>query len=170
MMNTNNNSWPLPISKPEDVGISSERLARIRPAMQKFIDEKKDPNFITMVIRHGKIVHYEAQGYMDFESKKPVQKDTIYRLWSNTKPMTGVATMMCLEEGLLNLDDPLSNIYPLSGIRLLECWILPRRRKQAAPLRQVRRPPSRPTGKSQSGIVCVIPPALPQSTMLQFNT
>ena len=94
MMNTNNNSWPLPIAKPEDVGISSERLARIRPAMQKFIDEKKDPNFITMVIKHGKIVHYEAQGYMDFESKKPVQKDTIYRLWSNTKPMTGVATMM----------------------------------------------------------------------------
>lgn len=112
MMNTNNNSWPLPIAKPEDVGISSERLARIRPAMQKFIDEKKDPNFITMVIRHGKIVHYEAQGYMDFESKKPVQKDTIYRLWSNTKPMTGVATMMCLEEGLLNLDDPLSKYIP----------------------------------------------------------
>ncbi|MFC2015271.1 serine hydrolase domain-containing protein [Chloroflexota bacterium] len=104
--------WPLPYSKPEEVGVSSERLTRILPEMQKFIDDRKDPNFVTMIIKHGKIVFYEAQGYTDFESKKPAQKDTIYRLWSNTKPITGVATMMCLEEGLLTLDDPISKYIP----------------------------------------------------------
>jgi len=112
-VSTNNKGeWPLPFVEPEEVGLSSERLSRIRPALQQFIDDRKDPNFVTMVIRHGKIVHYEAQGYMDFESKKPVQKDTLYRLWSNTKPITGVATMMCLEDGLLELDDPISKYIP----------------------------------------------------------
>ena len=111
-MSSNKSEWPLPFAEPEEVGVSSERLSRIRPALQRFIDEEMDPNFITMVIRHGKIVHYEAQGYMDFESKKPVQKDTIYRLWSNTKPITGVATMICVEEGLLTLDDPVSKYIP----------------------------------------------------------
>jgi CubicO group peptidase (beta-lactamase class C family) len=70
------------------------------------------PNLVTLVARHGKVVHYEAQGYMDFDSKKPVQKDTIFRLWSNTKPITGVATMLCVEEGLLTLDDPVSRYLP----------------------------------------------------------
>src|SRR3989338_11460717 len=99
MTSQRNFDWPLPSAKPEEVGMSSARLSLIRPAMQKFIDSKKDPNFVTMVVRNGKIVHWEAQGYMDFESKKPVQKDTVYRLWSNTKPLTGVATMICVEEG-----------------------------------------------------------------------
>lgn len=108
-------NWPLPYAEPEEVEMSSECLSHIRPVLQRFIDEGMDPNFITMVIRHGKIVHYEAQGYMDIESKKPVQKDTIYRLWSNTKPITGVATMICVEEGLLKLDDPVSKYIPSTG-------------------------------------------------------
>ncbi len=112
MSTKNNGEWPLPFAEPEEVGLSSERLSHIRPSLQKFIDDRKDPNFVTMVIRHGKIVYHEAQGYMDFESKKPVQKDTLYRLWSNTKPITGVATMMCLEDGLLELDDPISKYIP----------------------------------------------------------
>src|SRR3989304_1217611 len=108
----NKSEWPLPQAKPEDVGVSSHRLSLIRPALQQFIDGKKDPNFVSMVVRKGKIVHWEAQGYMDFETKKPVQKDTVYRLWSNTKPLTGVATMICVEEGLLTLDDPISKYIP----------------------------------------------------------
>jgi CubicO group peptidase (beta-lactamase class C family) len=70
------------------------------------------PNLVTLVARHGKVVHYEAQGYMDFDSRKPATKDTIYRLWSNTKPITGTATMICVEDGLLNLDDPVSKYIP----------------------------------------------------------
>lgn len=111
-MNINNGEWPLPFAEPEEVGVSSESLSRIGPVLQKFIDDRKDPNFITMVIRRGKIVHYEARGYMDIESKMPVREDAIYRLWSNTKPITGVATMICVEEGLLDLDDPVSKFIP----------------------------------------------------------
>jgi CubicO group peptidase (beta-lactamase class C family) len=105
-------SWPLPFAEPEDVGFSSKQLACIRVGLQKYIDTQKVPNLVTLVARHGKIVHYEAQGYMDLESKTPVQKDTIFRLWSNTKPITGVATMICVEEGLLSLDDPVSKFIP----------------------------------------------------------
>ena len=111
-MTNTKSEWPLPFAEPEDVGVSSERLSRIGPVMQKFIDDRKDPNLITMVIRRGKIVYYEAVGYMDIDSKKPVRKDAIYRLWSNTKPITGVATMICVEEGLLGLDDPVSKYIP----------------------------------------------------------
>jgi len=104
--------WPLPMVKPEEVDFSSERLARIQPALQKFIDQQKVPNFVTLVARHGKVVHFDAQGYMDFESKKPVAKDTIFRLYSNTKPITGVAAMILYEDGLLKLDDPVSKYIP----------------------------------------------------------
>ncbi len=134
MSTKSRDEWSLPFAEPEEVGMSSKRLARIRPAMQKFIDDGKDPNFVTMVIRYGKIVHYEAQGYMDFESKKPVQKDTIYRLWSNTKPITGVATMICLEEGLLDLDDPISKCIPAFKNPVVRVLDPPRTRETGRPV------------------------------------
>jgi len=112
MSTRRNSEWPLPFAKPEEVGFSSERLARIRPALQKFIDQQKIPNLVTLVARHGKVVHFDAQGYMDFDSKKPASKDTIFRLYSNSKPITGVATMILYEEGLLDLDDPVSKYIP----------------------------------------------------------
>jgi CubicO group peptidase (beta-lactamase class C family) len=102
----------LPFANASDVGMSVEQLARIRPALQKYIDQQKVPNFVSLIARHGKIVHFETQGYMDVENRKPVQKDTIFRTWSNTKPITGVATMICVEEGLLSLDDPISKFIP----------------------------------------------------------
>lgn len=112
-MSTGRNSeWPLPFTKPEEVGFSSERLARIRPALQKFIDQQKVPNLVTMIARDGKVVHFDAQGYTDFDSKRPATKDTIFRLYSNSKPITGVATMILYEEGRLNLDDPVSKYLP----------------------------------------------------------
>jgi CubicO group peptidase (beta-lactamase class C family) len=104
--------WPLPLVEPEEVGVSSKRLALIRPALQKYIDEKKVHHLVTLAARHGKIVYYEAQGYMDLEGKKPVKKDAIFRLWSNSKPLAGVATMICVEDGLLSLDDPVSRYIP----------------------------------------------------------
>ena len=103
---------PMPTARPEEVGISAQRLALIRPALQKFIDRRLVPNLVTLIARHGKIVHLEAQGYMDFESRKPAGVDTFFRLWSNTKPITGTATMICVEEGLLKLDDPISKYLP----------------------------------------------------------
>jgi CubicO group peptidase (beta-lactamase class C family) len=107
-----NSNWPLPFAQPEEVGTSSDRLSRIQPTLERFIEEKLAPNFVTLAAKHGKIIYYQAQGYLDFESKKPAGKDTIYRLWSNTKPITGVATMICVEDGLLTLDDPVSKYIP----------------------------------------------------------
>ncbi len=103
---------PLPYAEPEEVGFSSERLASIGPGLQKFIDKQKVPHFVTLVARHGKIVYHEAQGYMDFDSRKLATRETIFRLWSNTKPITGTATMICVEDGLLSLDDPVSKYIP----------------------------------------------------------
>ena len=105
-------SWPLPVVEPEEVGFCPERLSRIGPIMQGFIDRQKVPHLITLIARHGKIVHYEARGYMDIETKKPVKKDTIVRLWSNSKPIAGVATMICFEEGKLALQQPVSRYLP----------------------------------------------------------
>jgi CubicO group peptidase (beta-lactamase class C family) len=107
-----NVNWPLPFTEPEEAGIYPERLAKIRARLKKFIDKHMVPHLITLIARHGKVVHYEAQGYMDFESRKPAPRDTIFRLWSNTKPITGTATMICVEDGLLNLDDPVSKYIP----------------------------------------------------------
>ena len=112
MSTSRNSEWPLPFTKPEEVGFSSEWLARIRPALQKFIDQQKVPNLVTMIARDGKIVHFDAQGYMDFDSKRPASRDTIFRLYSNSKPITGVATMILYEDGRLNLDDPVSKYIP----------------------------------------------------------
>lgn len=111
-MSAKTGNWPLPLTRPEEVGFSSQRLAQIRPGLQKYIDEQKVPNLVTLVARHGKVVHYDAQGYMDFESKKPVTKDAIFRLYSNSKPVTGVATMILYEEGKLTLDDPIARYIP----------------------------------------------------------
>jgi CubicO group peptidase (beta-lactamase class C family) len=106
-------NWPLPFAKPEEVGVSAERLAFIRPALQKYLVEHKSPNFVTLVARRGKIVHFETMGYADCETRKPVQTDTIFRMWSNSKPITGVAVMICVEDGLLALDDPVSKFIPV---------------------------------------------------------
>jgi len=102
----------LPRVEPEEVGLSSEGLARIRPAMQEFIDRKYAPCVLTLVARHGKVAHLEVGGMMDIESGKPVTEDTIFRMYSMTKPITGVATLMLYEEGHFHLEDPISKFLP----------------------------------------------------------
>lgn len=99
-------------SKPERVGMSSERLKRIAPAMQKYIDKGLVPGTVTLVARRGKVVHFEAQGYMDARSQKAMRKDALFRIASMTKPITSVALMMLWEEGKLQLSDPVSKFLP----------------------------------------------------------
>ena len=84
---------------PEAVGVSTERLERIRPVMQGYVDDGNLPGFLTVVARHGKIVHFETIGMRDVENKKPVEPDTIFRIYSMSKPITSVAVMMLYEEG-----------------------------------------------------------------------
>ena len=121
--------FPLPQTKPESVGMSSERLAKLRPAMQRYIDANQVPNIVILVARDGKIVYFDAQGYADVEAKKPVAKDTIFRLYSDTKPITGVATMILQEAGLLNLNDPISKYIPAFKNPMVVNWSLPGRHK-----------------------------------------
>lgn len=102
----------LQMAKPEDVGLSSERLQRINKMIQRHIDSNDITGAVTLVARRGKVVHLEAQGVTDLESKKPMPKDAIFRIASMSKPVTGVAIMMLLEEGKVGLLDPVAKYIP----------------------------------------------------------
>jgi CubicO group peptidase (beta-lactamase class C family) len=102
----------LPADKPEALGLSSERLQRINQMMQGYIERGEITGGITMVSRRGKIAHFEAQGQMDLEAKTPMRKDAIFRIASMSKPITGVAILMLMEEGKLRLTDPVSRFIP----------------------------------------------------------
>jgi CubicO group peptidase (beta-lactamase class C family) len=100
------------MAKPEDVGLSSERLMRVHDAVQRHIDAGSLSGAVTLVARHGKIAHLEAHGLLDVESKKPMPKDGVFRLASMSKPITAVAVMMMVEEGKVRLNDPVSRFIP----------------------------------------------------------
>ena len=97
---------------PEEVGVSAERLKRIRPVMQDYVDKGNLPGFLTVVARRGKIVHFETIGMRDVENKKPIEPDTIFRIYSMSKPITSVAVMMLYEEGKFQLNTPVSKFIP----------------------------------------------------------
>src|SRR5712692_2616513 len=101
-----------PIVRPEEVGLSSERLARITEMMKRHIAAGEISGGVTLVARHGRIAHLEAAGVMDADSKKPMTKDAVFRIASMTKPVTGVAIMMMMEEGKLRITDPVSKYIP----------------------------------------------------------
>ena len=102
----------LPIAVPEEVGVSAERLERIRPVMQGYVDKGNLPGFLTVIARRGKIVHFETIGMQDVENKKPVEPDTIFRIYSMSKPITSVAVMILYEEGHFQLGTPVSKFIP----------------------------------------------------------
>lgn len=97
---------------PEDAGLSTERLARIQPVMQTLVDQRKMAGAITLIARDGKIAHLACTGMMDCEASRPMQSDTIFRIYSMTKPITAVALLMLVEEGRLLLSDPVSKYIP----------------------------------------------------------
>ena len=80
--------------------------------MRRFIDNHQVPGILTVIAKNGKVVHKEAQGYADIENKKELTTETIFRLFSMTKPVTGVAVMILYEEGFFFLDDPIQNYLP----------------------------------------------------------
>ena len=105
----------LPHVKPEQVGMSKERLNRIRPVMEKHIAENHISGAIGLIARRGKIAYLETYGQMDKAAGKPMREDTIFRIFSMTKAVTGVAAMMLYEEGKFFLSDPLSKYIPEFG-------------------------------------------------------
>src|SRR5256885_810325 len=100
------------IAKPEDVGLSSERLVRITEMMKRHVAAGEISGGVTLVARHGKIAHFEATGVTDVEAKKPMTRESVFRIASMTKPVTGVAIMMMMEEGKLRITDPVSKYIP----------------------------------------------------------
>ena len=102
----------LPTSRPEEVGLSSERLQRIHTLVQRHIDSGDITGAVMLVARKGQVAFVEAQGTMDVDTKKPMTRDAVFRMASMTKPVIGVAVMMMLEEGRLRLDDAVSKYIP----------------------------------------------------------
>jgi CubicO group peptidase (beta-lactamase class C family) len=100
---------------PEEAGFSSSRLGRIGEVMQDYVHQNKLAGLITLVARSGKTVHLERFGMMDLKASKPMQLDTIFRIYSMTKPITSVALMMLFEQGLVRLTDPVTRFIPALG-------------------------------------------------------
>jgi CubicO group peptidase (beta-lactamase class C family) len=102
----------LPTAKPEAVGLSADRLERIATEVQRSIDDKRVAGAVTLVMRHGRVAWFKAQGMADREAGKPMRPEAMFRICSMTKPITSLAVMMLYEEGRFLLDDPVSNYLP----------------------------------------------------------
>ena len=102
----------LPSAPPENLGFSSERLARIGPVIKAEIEKGQYPGAVILVARKGQIVYFESFGQLDPAGGRPMTKDAIFRLYSMTKPYTSVAAMMLMEEGRLRLTDSVSKYIP----------------------------------------------------------
>ena len=100
----------LATASPSEVGIS--RLERLTQFFKTDTDAKRLPGAVVMIARHGKVVYYEAFGVRDLATGAPMRKDSIFRIYSMTKPITGVAVLMLMEDGKLRLSDPISEYLP----------------------------------------------------------
>jgi CubicO group peptidase (beta-lactamase class C family) len=105
-------SADLPVAKPESAGMSSARLARIDDWLRGIVDRKEAAGFVSLVARHGKVVHHKAFGNRGLEVAEPMPVDAMFDLASMTKPVTVVAALMLLEEGRYTLTDPISTFVP----------------------------------------------------------
>ncbi|WP_339812139.1 serine hydrolase domain-containing protein [uncultured Imperialibacter sp.] len=103
---------PLPTAKPEEVGMSSERLQRLSTVFKQYADNKKMSGNVILVMRKGKVVYHEAFGMRDIESKAAMPKDAIFRIASQTKALVSVSIMMLQEEGKLLITDNVSKYIP----------------------------------------------------------
>ena len=101
------------MAKPESVGLSSARLARLDQVMaSRYVDGGHLPGILTQVYRKGALVHTGMAGHMDLERGKAMREDAIFRIYSMTKPITAVALMMLVEEGQIGLDDDVHTHIP----------------------------------------------------------
>jgi CubicO group peptidase (beta-lactamase class C family) len=109
-------TWSLPAAttlvKPEEVGLSSERLKRVGEMVQRHIQAGDFSGAVTLVARRGRVAHLESVGVSDIERKKPVARDSLFRIASMSKPVTAVAILMLMEDGKVRLTDPVSRFIP----------------------------------------------------------
>ena len=102
----------LNLVSPASVGLNPKQLNRIAPHLNRYVDEGKLPGYLVMVARHGQPAYLRTYGLCDVENHKPVAEDTIFRIYSMTKPITSVAIMQLYERGLFQLDNPVSKFIP----------------------------------------------------------
>lgn len=105
-------SRPLPNATPEEVGLSSERLARLSNVMQAYVEDGRVAGGVAMILRQGQVAYHHAFGMADREAATPMQTDTLFRIASMSKAITSLAVMMLFEEGHFLLDDPISRYLP----------------------------------------------------------
>ncbi|MEP6695136.1 MAG: serine hydrolase domain-containing protein, partial [Chloroflexota bacterium] len=98
--------------EPRAVGFDAARLARADAVLGRYVEDGRLPGWLLLVSRGGQIVHLATSGYRDVEAKLPLETDTIFRMYSMTKPVTSVAAMMLYEEGAFDLRDPISRFIP----------------------------------------------------------
>lgn len=99
--------------RPDAAGFSPARLQQLdRFLQQRYLDSGKLPGALTLIQRRGEIAHLSALGYMDVERKRALEADTLFRIYSMTKPVTSVAFMMLVEDGLVALEDPVHRYIP----------------------------------------------------------
>src|SRR4051794_34114101 len=98
----------LPAAKPADVGLSAERLERITQLLRDDSAKGTIPGAVVMIMRNGKVAYFESTGVLDPQTKAPMGKDAIFRIYSMSKPITSVAVMMLFEQGKITLDEPIA--------------------------------------------------------------
>ena len=103
---------PLPEASPEEVGMSSDRLGRLDAAMHKAVESGELPGAVVLIARDGQLVYAKSFGWQDRDQNIPMRNDSIFRLYSMTKPVVSVAAMMLVEEGKLGLQEPVSKYIP----------------------------------------------------------
>ena len=99
-------------ARPEEVGLSSERLARLARVTQDHVDAARLPGAVILIARRGRIAYYEAFGFRDRDKGLPMTRDALFRIYSMTKPITSTAAMMLQEEGRLQIYEPVSKYLP----------------------------------------------------------
>src|SRR5579862_2774763 len=102
----------LPTATPEALGFSPEGLEHLHAAMQQLVDQKNLPGIVTILARHGKIAEEKTYGKKDLTTGDPMTRDTIFRIFSMSKPVTGVAMMILYEQGKWSPADPISKFIP----------------------------------------------------------
>ena len=102
----------LPVVKPEAVGLSAAKLARVDEKMDELIKDKKLAGGIVAIARHGKVAHFKSYGLMDIDANKPMRDDAVLRIYSMTKAITTAAALILYDEQKLKLDDPVSKYLP----------------------------------------------------------
>ena len=112
VLSVNVSAAELAVGLPQSQGMSPIRLSRIHDLMQTEVTENRVPGAVVLVARKGKIVYSDAVGFLDKPNAKPMTRDAIFRAYSMTKPMVSVLTMMLVEEGRLQLNDPVSKFFP----------------------------------------------------------